>query len=356
MRAVVIGGKWVAEFPQSVAKALQREGIDTLFVPLYAKEPEVHLFEVVSKRWRCIKSKLIKYCDRGIIERQAVRAMIKEIARFEPHLILLSDTGIRSTTRVLKYFRKQNRCVIVQWLADLIDKFPFVHENLKYCDRFYVANPFEAARIKELKLCRTEYLPLACSPETERTLSLSAKDRAFYGSDVSFVGAVKKALVHRLDFFDELLNGDLDFGIKIWDAWGEDLIKTHPQFTKYVQTRRVLSLRRTRVYNASKINLNLQHEGIVGIGNLRFFGIPASGGFQICNKRDQAHLFEPYLEGLIKVTAFFNTIEEFRQLVRYYLQNEKERMEMAKEAQRIVHKKHTYGLRVRQIINDVGLT
>ncbi|MDY6987434.1 MAG: glycosyltransferase [Thermodesulfobacteriota bacterium] len=282
--------------------------------------------------------------------------MIREIARFEPDLILLSDTGIRSTTDVLKYFRKQNRCVIVQWLADLIDSFPFVYENLKYCDRFYVANPFEAARVKELNLCRTEYLPLACWPETERTVSLSAKDKAFYGTDVSFVGTVKKALVNRSGFFDELLNGELDFGVRIWDFWAEDLIKTHPQFTEYVQTRPVSSMSRTRVYNASKINLNIQHEGIVGIGNLRFFGIPASGGFQLCNKRDQAHLFEPYLGDLIRLTAFFNTVKEFKESVRYYLKNEKERMEMAEEAHRIVHEKHTYALRVKEIINDVGLT
>lgn len=354
MKAAVIGIKWVGEFSEKVERALQSIGVDTLYIALYRRELEPNLFEIVSKSWASIKNKLSRYCDSNILGQQLLNSIIARIKLFEPDLIVLVGIGIPLCTDVIRYFKKAGGVKIVQWIADPIDRFPYICENLKYCDYFYSANPFITLDIKKLNLCKTDYLPLACSSEVEKKLSLSAEEIKMYSSDVSFVGHIKSALVNRWNFFNEIIDDKSDIRLKIWDDEAKDVIKTYPQFTNFMEIRPIDGLRKVKVYNASRINLNLHHEGYLSLGNLRFFEIPSCGGFQLSNKKEQARLFESYIE-LIKYTVFFESVKEFKELVYYYLKNENERMEMSAEAQKIVHDKHTFTLRVKKILNDVGL-
>ena len=92
------------------------------------------------------------------------------------------------------------------------------------------------------------------------------------------------------------------------------------------------------IFNSSKINLNLSLRSIRSGIPLRVWDILGAGGFCITNFQPELPLF--FEDGVNIV--WFKSLSELVEKVKYYLQHEDERTEVARKGRELVEKYHSY--------------
>jgi spore maturation protein CgeB len=193
-------------------------------------------------------------------------------------------------------------------------------------------------------------LPLAADLEAYHPLELTPEEKRRCGAALAFVGA---GYYNRRQFFQGL--SDFDFKI-----WGSEWDLNSPLgLCIQNQAARVSEEDSVKIFNASRINLNLHsspfHAGINPQGdylNPRVFDLAACGAFQLVDWR--AQLPEFFTPG--KELAVFTSLAEAREKILYYLAHEDERLLLAANARERVLKEHTYARRLAgalEIIQDL---
>ncbi|GBE30933.1 hypothetical protein BMS3Bbin04_01971 [bacterium BMS3Bbin04] len=188
------------------------------------------------------------------------------------------------------------------------------------------------------------YLPVAADPNVHRPLDLTPDETARYGSELSHVGA---GYFNRRRFFLNLLNYDL----KLWgNDWEE---ATGLQTVLQDDGRRVSTEETVRIFNATRININLHSstyaQGVNPHGdfvNPRTFELAACGAFQLVDKRSLlAEMFEPGKE-----IAVFSDLDECKSLIEHYLAHPEEANSIARAGRTRVLRDHTYTHRMAEAI------
>src|SRR6185436_15973001 len=183
---------------------------------------------------------------------------------------------------------------------------------------------------------RLAYLPCGFDPRVHRPLTLDGDEMRELGSDVSFVGAGYRNRRLALRRF-------LDLDFKLWGSdWGgaEDLGRVLQRSGARVDTDDSV-----RIFNASKVNLNLHsstyHDGVDPRGdfvNPRTFELAGTGAFQIV---DQRTLLPP-LFAADRELAVATSVSEMRALTEHYLAHDEERRATAARARERALAAHTY--------------
>jgi len=178
-------------------------------------------------------------------------------------------------------------------------------------------------------------------------MSLSDDDKEKYGCDISFMGA---GYYNRRNSFSRLI----DFDFKIWGTEWD----FHSPLSRFIQDegRRLEPEEYNKIFNASKINLNLHsstyHKGVNPFGdfvNPRTFEIASAGGFQLVDYRSElSQLFE-----IGKEIVCYKDIDDLREKALYYLQHSEEREEIASRGQARVLEEHNYENRMKEMIASV---
>ena len=106
-----------------------------------------------------------------------------------------------------------------------------------------------------------------------------------------------------------------------------------------------------QVYKQSKVVVNLSRDDYLQDANLRCFEVMASGALLITPKPTELSEIG-FIEGIHYVT--FQTEAEMYESVRYYLEQEQEREEIAQAARSLVMQKHTYDARVQTILDTLN--
>lgn len=271
---------------------------------------------------------------------QAVVSMAEEQ---KPDFLLALAQAPLDRTSLLK-LRKMG-VPTVMWFVEDYKIFNYWTTYAPLYDAFAVIQkePF-LSELKKLGQSRAFYLPLAALPEFHKPTELSERDKAFYGSDISFLGA---GYPNRRMAFRRLA----DRNFKIWGSdWdGENILKDNIQ----LNGKRVGVDEGVKIYNASRINLNLHSsvhtDSLVSHGdfvNPRTFELAAMGAFQLVDKRSL--LGELFKDDEL---AVFDSAEEMYQKIDYFLDNPQERELYAAKARKRVSEDHTYELRMRTLIS-----
>jgi spore maturation protein CgeB len=188
------------------------------------------------------------------------------------------------------------------------------------------------------------YLPQACLPALHKPLNLTVVEHEIYSSDLSFMGA---AYYNRVQSFPQLL----DFDFKIWGSGWE----TNSIFGPCLQKNgeRVSSEECVRIFNGARINLNLHsstfHESVNPNGdfvNPRTLEIAACGAFQLVDRREELHEMFKLGEELVD----FESMEELKEKISYYLSHEEERKAIAARGQARALKEHTMEHRMQEML------
>ncbi|MDR2056027.1 MAG: glycosyltransferase [Desulfovibrio sp.] len=191
------------------------------------------------------------------------------------------------------------------------------------------------------------YLPLAALPDFHKPVRLTAQEKREYEADMAFLGA---GYPNRRLAFRHLAGRNF----KIWGSdWeGESLLAGNIQR----QGARVSEEESVKIYNASKININLhsslQTAEIVSRGdfvNPRTFELAAAGAFQLVDERS-------LLGGLFGADelATFTSAAELYAKIDYFSSRPEEREAYAGKARNRVLREHTYAHRMASLLDYIA--
>ena len=271
------------------------------------------------------------------------QAVLAKTETFEPDMVL-SMAQAPLTHQALKRLRRDN-VLTAMWFVEDFRLFTYWQSFAPLYDIFAVIQkePF-FDKLKEIGVENTLYLPLAAHPEFHRPLDINSIDSRKYGSDVSFMGA---GYPNRRMAFRSLIH----YGLKIWGSeWDGDHV-----LDKYIQLggRRVSSEECVKIFNATKINLNLHSsinvDSLVSNGdfiNPRTFELAACGAFQLVDHRKL--MSEAFSDGEL---AYFDNLEDLDDKISYFLDHPEERKSYAEKGRKRVLAEHTYVIRMQTLID-----
>lgn len=280
------------------------------------------------------------------------QAILAKVETFEPDLVLCLAQAPLSQNALKRLSR--DGVLTAMWFVEDWQVFTYWRAFAPLYDVFAVIQkePFfqelTGAGVRDFL-----YLPMAAHPALHHPCVLSPVEARLYGSEVSFMGAGYPN--RRLAF--RRFSG---FEFKIWGTeWDGDAI-----LEQFVQQKgaRISPENCVRIYNATKINLNLHSsihaDQLVSGGdfvNPRTFEIAACGGFQLVDRRSlMPELFR--LEGSSMELAVFSSMEECMDMIPEWLGKDSERLQIAQRARARVLAEHTYVHRMQTLIDHIRKT
>lgn len=145
---------------------------------------------------------------------------------------------------------------------------------------------------------------------------------------------------------EEIIKSISDFKIDLYgDSGWKEIENQDIKYKGRLKTREELC----KLYNATKINLNLPTSSMKHSLNVNTFNIMASGAFMLHNFReDLVDLFQDEKE-----VVYFKDKDDLREKVDYYLKHDRERERIAANARKRVSKEHTFLHRVNEILRVI---
>ncbi|WP_319759870.1 glycosyltransferase [Maridesulfovibrio sp.] len=271
------------------------------------------------------------------------QAVLAKVETFEPDMVLAMAQA-PLTHQALKRLRKDN-VKTAMWFVEDFRLFTYWQSFAPFYDVFAVIQkePF-FNELNQIGVENILYLPLAADPDFHKKQNLNSVDNRKYGGDVSFMGA---GYPNRRLAFRKLIH----HGLKIWgNEWDGDHV-----LEPYLQLggRRVSSEECVKIFNGTKINLNLHSsisaDKLVSKGdfiNPRTFELAACGAFQLVDNRSL--MSEAFAEGEL---AHFEDLEDLDRKIKYFLAHPEERAAFAEKARARVLKEHTYEVRMKSLID-----
>jgi spore maturation protein CgeB len=278
----------------------------------------------------------------GAFER-FLSGLIEQRARVvSPDLVLcLAQAPVRGES--LKRLRGAG-VPIAYWFVEDFRRMLYWKGIAPFSDAFFVIQRAGQDEMRAAGAACVRYLPTAAQRGTHEPMQLRPEDVRRYGGAVSFVGA---GYLNRRRFMARLASLDLKIWGNEWDGASSILEKMIQE-----EGRRVGTEETAKIFNATKINLNLHsspcHEDVDPFGdflNPRTFEIAACGAFQLVDERSL--LREAFAEHEM---AVFEDLEDAREKIRYFLEHEEERRAYAREGRRRVLREHTYELRMKELL------
>lgn len=266
---------------------------------------------------------------------------IKKTIEFNPDLVVLglpdplkqflpySSEGVNHLKNLR---RKLPNAKIVFWYGDLrTEKTNRLRVNCNgLLDAVFVSNDGQKKFWQQnLRVKDVYFLPLACEPMEQ---PLYDKRFAF---PVVFIGSKNFST----DFYKRavLINEFEKMGVKRLDS-------------QHVQLRTQIYKNMPKIYSSSKISLDISHyTDIQGYTSVRYWEIPAMWGFALTKRFPGCEEFYPE-----SMRAYWDTFDEAKEKMKYYLTHEKERREMIEKAHKHSYN-HTHAQRFQQMFQLLDL-
>lgn len=270
------------------------------------------------------------------------QAVLAKVEAFGPDLVL-SMAQAPLSRQALNRLRR-DKVATAMWFVEDHELFVYWKAFAPLYDLFAVIQKGDFFdKLADVGQSNVLYLPLAADPGVHCPLDLSPRERAEYGSELSFVGA---GYPNRRLAFRRLAHHDL----RIWgNDWDQE-----PVLAPYLQRggARVDTDEVVRIFNASTININLHSSvrpgALIGDGdfvNPRTFELAACGAFQLVDRRAlMPELFAP------DELAMFSDMDELLGLIDYYRAHPDIRNQLAARARARVLAEHTYTHRMRALL------
>lgn len=182
------------------------------------------------------------------------------------------------------------------------------------------------------------YFPFGVSERFHRLPPPGPGEQRRFSSDVAFVGT---HYPERDRLIGPLANG-AGGELRVWGrGWRR---------SPTVRSEGRLSMTDTlKVHRNARISLNIHHHQTNDGFNMKFFEIPAAGGFQLCD-------WQPEIERLRlgDLVATFREGDDLVDKVNYFLGRESLRREMSGRFQAAVFGKFRYDVRLGRLLSDPG--
>jgi hypothetical protein len=189
---------------------------------------------------------------------------------------------------------------------------------------------------------RSEYFPLAFEPSVLEKISYPLERDI----PVSFVGSLSRYHLSRIEFLKSICR---ETEISVFGEADPDII--HGTELENCVMPPCWGLDMYRILARSKITLN-HHIDVAGdyANNLRLYEATGTGALLITDWKKNLHeIFKPGREVLA-----FRTLAECVELIRKYLENDKERETIALTAQKKTLEKYSYSERIRKLMEIIN--
>jgi spore maturation protein CgeB len=332
MRILLHGRIYPDSFSRNIAVTLERMG----HIVRSAEDSPIHRYQ--NRYWKALWGLLPRVLP--AFERRGHRGLVQAAREFSPDLILLTYGG--APPEVVQELRRVSPAKIAVWYPDHLANLGRQYLLASDFDAWFFKDPYMARTFREKLGINACYLPEACNPLWHHRVELTPADRHKYECDLTTAANMYYYRARMLEVFK-------DYDLKIWGAsypsWLESPLRRHyPRIY-------VAEVEKAKAFRAAKIVLNTMYYGEIEGGNCRLFEIAGCGAFQVTDwKPALTELFEPERE-----IVTFRTRGELKEKVDYYLRHPEERTAIADRAYVRAHREHTYEIRLRKMLDILGL-
>jgi spore maturation protein CgeB len=230
-------------------------------------------------------------------------------------------------------------CVL--WTTNVPIDFDNIIESAPLYDYLFCAGSEALTIFQREGLTEAAWIPYGCDPDYHAPMQLDHADRTEYGSSVAFVGSYYPNRARLLEALS-----DLD--IHVWGPYWDRIDKSSPLMPK-ITSAKVNYTDWVKIYNASEITVVVHyHDEKIPSDQAspKLFEALACACFVLVDdQKDVRALFEDN-----KHLVFFNSPDDLRQKVSYYLQHPEERDRIRKNGYMETISKHTFRHRIETIL------
>lgn len=321
-------------FTEYIEKAFRKNGCETLFF-------ENRDF-VIPGRIRD-RASFLHHWD---VQRLNKR-LISIAQTYKPDLFLEAG-GWNIVPKTVDALREMNIKTAL-WTIDAPRIFEPIREAAPHYDFVFTGGSEAYELLDDLHIKYLRWLPFACDSDFHKPVELSTEEMQRYGCDICFVGSGGELYPQRRRFLESLI----DFDLGIWGP-GWDTLSPHSPLKKFIRGEKIKSEVWVKIFSASKIVFHAHYRD--PSGNIscyqaapRVYEALACGSFLVVDRqRDVQRLFNPGED-----LAVFNSVDELREIITYYLDHPDEAHTIAKRGRKKVLENHTYGHRIREILRTV---
>lgn len=321
-----------APIARYVARTFQKLGCSVIaadMTPLESYYKKLYNGHTPEKEKEKTYAHIMKYCD----------DYINQLVESERPDLLFALAQAPVTRKLLTKLRSKS-ILTAFWFVEDFRYFKYYKTVAPFYDFFFhIQGDVFEEELRRIGANKTYYLPPAAEPDIFRPLDGMCEPNQ-YDAKLSFMGA---GYPNRQKAFKELTG----YEFKIWGT-GWDMRSSLSEFVqndaRYIETEETV-----RIYNASKINLNLHatvFNRLIDPGGLfvnpRTFEIAACGAFQLVDER-------PFLSRHFDIAnemAVFGSLNELKEKIDFFLAHDDMRRELAENAQKRVLAEHTYSHRL----------
>lgn len=336
MRKVLIIGPSFFYYNYSIGRAFEQLGFDYKIIQY--DEP-VHPFNLKNK----LLNKVLK--DKSVLQeksRKSFNALLLDAYKtYSPELVFIYNGDIIELDTV--HIFKQTAKVVV-WMLDGVYRHPRSEALAPVVDAYFC---FEQEDVNYLvnKGIKAYFLPQACDTSIYHPLNLK-KD-----IDILFVGALY-GYPNRIKLLQKVIERFPQYNIKIYGRykpWYKNPLKWLLREKRNIFMNRNVSPEEVnRLYNRSKICLNIHHEQSKNGANPKVFEITGSGAFQLVDDN-------PYIKTIFKNEEVFiyHNEEELISFIDACLGSNV--CEYSQSGYRSVSQNHTFVNRIKTVLEFVKL-
>ena len=231
---------------------------------------------------------------------------------------------------VIEQLTKNN--IVVMWNVDVrydINDFLSTCGPLyKHCQLKFTIEKGNLDKYKKAGIENIYWLSEGASPKWHNKTPFTSEDISKYSADVSFAGNILGFQEGRKELIDKL-----------------------KQFSRFKHFNGVFNLDHNKMCQLSKINIG--HSGWPKVElsmSARDYRIMAAGGFLLTNHVDG---IENWFE-IGKMCDTYMSSDDCIEKVKYYLEHPELRLKIAEYGYKIVHEKHKFSDRLKEVINFVN--
>jgi len=330
VKIFIEGPGWTGMWTEIIADCLQQAGHRT-GISYHNRKTLRDRISLAGKSW-------LPGCNRKSAWAGRHRKQLIEAMSQQQWDILLSIQGTLDQQTVTQCRQHSPGLKVFYWWGDILTEQAEtrISAAAEFSERILISGKGNYDRLYSRYRDQLLYFPFGAAPRFHAVRDISASEKNKFSADVSFVGT---RYPERCELIRHL-NTQLDTPVKVWGRGWRNC--------KGVHSNGPLSLADSqKVHACSKISLNLHHADTNNGFNMKFYEIPAAGGFQICD-------WQPLLDGttLGKHIIACRSFAEFAERVNHYLTHEEERLQLIENASQTVFATEDYSSRLARFFNE----
>lgn len=273
------------------------------------------------------------------------RHIRRACSEFRPDVVLLAHPWLER--RDFDVLRRELDCAIGQEIPQATDLKHTPEELIAQYDFLIVHDTKLQEELSGSSRGQNEnvfWMGSMAEPSEHRPLILTDEDRRRYGGEVAFIGSYSP---NRAELLGRLVDRDLRI-------WGDRRFAEDPQLAPFFRDEPVYGLKKTKIYNAAAILLNIEdsRKHVHAISQ-RIPEALASGGFVLTDWHEDLEQ-TPLVEG--QSLACYRSAEEMVEQIGYYVARPEQRRAITDRGRRLVLEQMTYqhtAARLASLIEDL---